>query len=213
MPGSETLAALRELVRARFPSGARAPGGVVPTGIAAADEPAGGGLPRGALSELVCAAPSCGSQLFLGRMLEAARERGGRAGLIDASDQFDPGSWPEEILPGLVWVRCRTAEEAMPAADLLARDANLEWVAIDLRAAGPAALRAIPDSSWYRLQLAAEQTGAALLTLTPRPMVPSARLRLILEHSHGLLAQSQERPELLDLLSIQQSRTRLSATG
>lgn len=213
MSGSERLTALRELVRTRFPSGVRAPAGVVPTGIAAADEPAGGGLPRGALSELVCAAPSCGSQLFLGRMLEAARERGGRAGLIDAADQFDPGSWPEEILPGLVWVRCRTADEAMPAADLLARDANLEWVAIDLRSASPAALRAIPDSSWYRLQFAVEQTGAALLVLSPRPLVPSARLRLLLEHSHHLADLATERPGLLDLLSVQQGRIRLSAAG
>ena len=58
---------------------------------------------------------------------------------------------------------------ALQAADLVARDANLGLVMLDLRRAPDADLRRIPGPQWYRLQRAVEPTDLALVVETPRP--------------------------------------------
>jgi hypothetical protein len=210
-PLPSTLSALRELLQERFPQAARPPGRHLTTGIAGVDEH--GGLPRAALTELVCSAPSCGSQLFFGQVLQQARERGGRVGLIDAANQFDPAGWPETSLEPLVWVRCLNSESALPAAELFARDANLELVVLDLRRAAPHQVRRIPAAAWYRLQRAVEQSDLAFLAITPVAVVPSAQLRLALPRSHHLADQSAERSGLAQTLTVTLQRQRLAAAG
>ena len=202
--------ALRQLLRERFPQSIRAPGEGLATGLAELDERTGG-LPRSALTELTCAAPSCGSQLFVGQMLLAVRQQNARAALIDSADEFDPSSWPADVLAHLVWVRCRTTEQAIAAADLFARDANLDFVALDLRHATHSELRRIPSRTWYRLQRAVENTAQALLVLTPSPVVPSAQLRLQLDRSHGLRDHGNERNSITAPLAFSVQRQRLSS--
>ena len=209
---STTLAALRGLLAERFPQAARAAGSVLPTGITAIDEHARG-LPRAALTELVCGVPSGGSQLLLGQLLHLTRQRGGRVGLIDGGDSFDPASWPAESLEHLTWVRCHATSEVIPVADLFARDANFELVVIDLRRAAKAELRRIPATSWYRLQRAVEQTDLALLVITPIAVVPSAQLRLGLGRSHHLRDQGEPREALVSALPAKLQRQRLVAAG
>src|SRR5512145_954298 len=121
------LTALRHLLAERFPTVPRTTGRVLGTGIPAIDE-ATGGLPLGALTELVCAAPSCGGHLLFGQLLAATRATRTRVALIDSTDSFDPASFAEDLLPHLVWVRCAGTAMALSAADLLARDANLGLV-------------------------------------------------------------------------------------
>jgi hypothetical protein len=179
---------------ARFPTAERAAPDALATGIPAVD--AAGGLPRPGLTELVCSAPSCGSQLFLGQLLQVTRHQSLRVALVDRGDAFDPGSWPAFLLEHLVWVRAHNASEALSAADLLARDANLALVMLDLRHTPFAELRRITSPSWYRLQRAVEPGLLAGLILTPFSLVPSVRLRLELGESHSLAAQNQPRPEL-----------------
>ena len=62
--------------------------------------------------------------------------------------------------------------------DLLARDANLGLVVLDLRHAPEAELRRIPNRQWYLLQRAVEATDLALVIITPRILVSWAQLRL-----------------------------------
>lgn len=195
MSSSASLPALRQLLLERFPSAARSCGTALATGLPAIDENTGG-LPRPGLTEVVCAAPSCGSQLFLGQILHHTRTQALRVALVDADDAFDPGSWPGFLLEHLVWVRAKNAAEAMAAADLLTRDANLSLVVLDLRHAAPADLRRIPSTQWYRLQRAIEPATLACLVFTPVAVVPCAQLRLELSRSHGLGTQSAERPRL-----------------
>ena len=195
MSSSSSIPALRQLLHERFPSAARSFGTALSTGILAIDEVTGG-LPRPGLTEVVCAAPSCGSQLFLGQVLQSTRAQALRVALVDEGDIFDSGSWPASLLEHLVWVRAHRTAEAMAAADLLARDANLSLVVLDLRHASPADLRRIPSTQWYRLQRAIEPATLACLVFTPTFIVPCAQLRLELSRSHGLSAQSRERPRL-----------------
>eukprot|EP01035_Chromulina_nebulosa_P066641 gene66641-91251_t len=182
-PAADKLTALRQLLAERFPAAARPPGRTLRTAIPAIDEITSGGLPLGAITEIVCAAPSCGSQLLLTQLLAVTRLTRTRAGLIDATDAFDPDSHPSDLLAHLVWVRCPAAASttalALQAADLLARDANLGLVLLDLRHASTADLGRIPGPHWYRFQRAIETTDLALVVFTPSPSVPSAQIRLV----------------------------------
>src|SRR6185312_8556827 len=91
------LLQLRQLLADRFPTIARPATGLLPTGVPAIDE-AVGGLPRRGLTELVCTAPSTGSELFIAQLLKLTRPQAARVALIDATDNFDPSSIPAEEL-------------------------------------------------------------------------------------------------------------------
>jgi hypothetical protein len=139
---------------------------VLPTGVAAIDDVAGGGLPVGGITEVVALAPSAGGQLLISSLLAATRARRMRAALVDALDAFDPQSHEPSLLQHLVWVRCRTLDEAMHAADILVRDANFALVMVDLRGIEWRALRRVPATTWYRLQRALERTDMAMVVFT-----------------------------------------------
>jgi len=209
--GGSSAATLRQLLAQRFPSAMRVPEAALPTGIPTIDG-AAGGLPKSGLTEVVCSAPSCGSQLFLGQLLHVTREQSLRVALIDRHDAFDPDSWPPHLLEHLVWVRARSAHEALNAADLLARDANLGLLVLDLRHAPLAELRRISSPTWYRLQRAIEPSLMTGVILTPFALVPSVRLRLELATSHALSAQNQPRPELARSLAPELIRQRMQGT-
>ena len=209
-PSSRSLPALRQLLRERFPTAIHSAAEPLRTGLPAIDE-ATGGLPRPALTEVVAAAPSAGSQLLLGSLLASTRAAALRLALVDADDAFDPDSWEPDLLEHLLWVRARGAPQALAATDLLVRDANLGVVALDLRHTPLAALRRIPSTAWYRLQRAIESTNLAVLVLTPVALVPSARVRFELATTHSLPALSRERPQLTAALSPDLRRQRTGA--
>jgi len=203
----EKLAALRHLLAGRFPAVPRHAGRVLATDIPALDS-ARGGLPLGTVTELVASGPSSGGHLVLAQLLAITRNQRQRVALVDATNCFDPESLPEDDLVHLVWVRCQTIHQAVQATDLLARDANLGLVCLDLRYASATELRRIPGSHWYRLQRAAEPADLALLVLTPRACVPSAELRLVLDYRHAFDALEEERPTLLPRINATLERQR-----
>jgi hypothetical protein len=206
------LADLRQMLAARFPQAERPAGGVLPTGIPSVDDSAGG-LPRHALTELIRPAASCGGHLFLSQLLAATRALPARVALIDAADQFDPGSLTAADLEHLVWIRCRAPADALPVADLLAREANLDLVALDLSGVSIGQLRRIPATTWYRLQRAVEQTDLAFLVITPAVLVPSAQLRLQLGPPHPFASRDLDRPHLVVDLEVSRQRQRLAASA
>jgi hypothetical protein len=212
MPAApETLAKLRRQLAERYPTAPRAAARALRTGLAAVDD-AAGGLPLGAVTEIVCAAPSCGSHLLLGQLLAATRATCTRVALVDATDSFDPSSFPVDLFVHLVWVRC-TPATALAATDLLTRDANLGLVVLDLRDLAERELRRTPASFWYRLQRAVEPADLALVVITPRASVPSAQLRFVLNSSHTVAALESERPALSATLAPALQRQRLFASA
>jgi hypothetical protein len=208
----EKLAKLRHLLAERFPTVSRTAGRVLPTGIPALDN-ATGGLPLAAVTEIVCAAPSCGGHLLLQQLLTVTRRARQRVALIDSTDSFDPSSCPADLLAHLIWVRCTNTTTALQAADLLARDANLGLVVLDLRRAPAADLRRIAGPQWYRLQRAVKPTDLALVVETPRASVPSAQVRFALTASHSFPALDRERPALAVELTPELNRQRLAAAA
>lgn len=204
----DKLHALRELLAQRFPQATPlARSRCLPTGIPAIDE-ATGGLPIGAITEVVCSAPSCGGMLLQARVLEMCRAQQRRVALIDGTDSFDPQSFTQDALAHLVWVRCHTFKEVMQAADLIARDANFGLVLIDVRRQAERELRQEPPTAWYRLQRAAEQNELPLLVETPRALVPSALLRFVLSQSYRLVDLESPRTRLAEALPIELNRQR-----
>src|SRR4051812_11471572 len=114
---------LRQLLAERFPQirllselQTGSAGASYPTGFPQIDDLLEGGLPKGALTELVRDDKKAGSALVLSTILREARQQW--VGLIDGCDSFDPASL--DFKPSrLLWVRCREASAALKAADLL----------------------------------------------------------------------------------------------
>lgn len=211
MPASASIARLRQQLAARFPTAQRAPGRVLATGIPTIDDSTGGGLPLSAITEIASRASSCGGHLLLQQLLAIARKERRRIALVDSTDNFDPGSCPPDWLTHLLWVRLTNTTSALQAADLLARDANLGLVVLDLRLTPEADLRRIPAPQWYRLQRAIELTDSALIAFTPRPSIPSAQLRLELCQSFPPAVFNHERPALIASLAPVVQRQRVHA--
>lgn len=204
----EKLAALRHLLAKRFPTVSRPAARVRPTGLPGVDT-ATGGFPLGAITEIVCAAPSCGGHLLLQQLLALTRRDRQRVALIDSTDSFDPGSYPGDLLVHLLWVRCTSTILALQAADLITRDANLGLVMLDLRRAPESDLRRIPGPQWYRLQRAVEPTDLTLVIATPRASVPSAQVRFEFSVSHPASALDHERTLVATELAPSLQRQRL----
>jgi hypothetical protein len=166
---------LRQVLAQRFPPQKIAsPAVLAATGLPGLDQILGGGLLRGAITQLIAPQPSTGSTLFLQELIHALRQQAQLVALIDGADCFEPVSATDHLL----WVRCRYALEAVKAADLLLRDGNIPVTILDLKQNRGAELRKIPGQTWYRLQRVAEETQTTLLLLTRHPLASSAAINL-----------------------------------
>lgn len=201
---------LRELLREKFPGvrlTAERPDdksvAVWPTGLPQIDEPFQGGLPKGGITELICADRTSGSALLLAATLRRASEANQIIVLIDGQDSFDPAAFPNETLRHLLWVRCRDAEQALKAADFVLRDANLPFAVLDLGLNPPAQLRKVAATTWYRFQRIVEQTSTTLLVITPQKLVSGADARLVLRNRFGFESLDQSEEELLKQLRFE----------
>jgi hypothetical protein len=129
---------------------------VAATGIAAIDAQLEGGLPVGAISELIGPASSGRTSLTLAFL--ARRTAEGRAcAWIDASDTLDPESAAASgvLLPQLLWVRCCTA----PALTAVPASAPAPAQTEKTRAAG---IFSSPRRHWTHLDQALRATDLLL---------------------------------------------------
>ena len=177
---------LRKLLAERFPHAPATAATHLVTGLFFLDESTNGGLPRGAITELICPRTSAGSASLTHTLVHAAHRDNYFLALIDGRDSFDPCGLDNASLRHLCWVRCSKASEVIKAGDLLLRDGNFPLVIMDLVLNAPEELRKIPQTNWYRLQRLVELASAACLVLTRYAMVASAQLKLVLENSWNL---------------------------
>ena len=177
---------LRKLLAERFPHAPATTATHLVTGLFFLDESTNGGLPRGAITELICPKISAGSASLIHTLVHAAHRDNYFLALIDGRDSFDPCGLENVSLRHLLWVRCSKASEVIKAGDLLLRDGNFPLVILDLVLNAPEELRKIPQTNWYRLQRLVELAPAACLVLTRYAMVASAQLKLVLENSWNL---------------------------
>jgi hypothetical protein len=208
MAASAKIIDLRNLLAERFPHPSCTTARRLITGLPFLEEPIRGGLPRGAITELISPGTNAGSALLIRTLLHCAYRDNYFLALIDGRDSFDPCGLNNVWLQHLLWVRCSKASEGVRAADLLLRDGNFPLVIIDLVLNGPDELRKIPQTNWYRLQRLVEMVPTACLVLTRYEIVSSAQLKLVLDNSWDI--QTFETEDALSGLRIVVKRSHLS---
>jgi hypothetical protein len=210
MARSEKIIDLRNLMAMRFP---QAPmpvvGKYLVTGLDSFDQSIGGGLPKGAITELISSRGSAGSASLIHAFIHGAYRDQYFVALIDGRTSFDPSALSNSILHQLLWVRCMKALEGVKAADLLLRDGNFPLVILDLILNAPQELRKIPQTTWYRLQRLVESMSTACLVFTRYEMVSSAQLKVVLENSWNL--ESLEKPNAISQLRVVVKRSHLKS--
>jgi hypothetical protein len=208
MAASAKIIDLRNLLAERFPHPSCTTARRLITGLPFLEEPIRGGLPRGAITELISPRTNAGSALLIRALVHCAYRDNYFLALIDGRDSFDPCGLNNLWLQHLLWVRCSKASEGVRAADLLLRDGNFPLVIIDLVLNGPDELRKIPQTNWYRLQRLVEMVPTACLVLTRYEIVSSAQLKLVLDNSWDI--QTFETEDALSGLRIVVKRSHLS---
>ena len=184
------------------------------TGLSFLDQAIGGGLPKGAITELISPRITAGSASLVHMLLQAAHRNRYFLALIDGRDSFDPSASDglgNSCLHHLLWVRCTQALDAIKAADLLLRDGNFPLVIVDLVLNPPADLGKIPQTSWYRLQRLVELAPTACLVMTRQGTVSSAQLKIVLENSWTL--ETFEDESAISRLQIRVQRSQLHRQG
>ncbi len=145
------------------------------TGVPALDGPLAGGWPQGKVAEL-CGSLSAGRTSVAMATAAVATARGELVAWLDAPNAFDPASASAAgvDLGRVLWVRPRTVEEAVRAAELLLELCGFTVVVLDVTAvAAPARRRESERKGALRLRLAraVERAGAVALVLAERPWV------------------------------------------
>jgi recombination protein RecA len=135
------------------------------TGIPEIDALAGG-FPRGALTE-ICGPPCSGRTTVLLSALASRTAETEVCALIDARDSFDPRSAEAAgvELQQLLWVRCRSLDQSLRAADLVIQGGGFGFIALDLSDVAPETVRHVPLNAWFRFRRAVEDTSTVLLVL------------------------------------------------
>ncbi|MDB6025804.1 MAG: hypothetical protein JWM68_2027 [Verrucomicrobiales bacterium] len=180
-----------------------------PTGLQQIDHLLEGGLNKSAITEIVGEKNGSGGALVISWLLRKAAAENQIFALVDGQDSFDPTGFDQKTLTRLLWIRCKTADQALKATDLVLRDRNLPLLILDLQLNPSTQLRKIPSSIWYRLQRIVEATSTIFVVFTPHAMVGCAQSRLNLQSHFALNALEKNQSELLGKLKVELTQHRL----
>ncbi len=161
---------------------------VLSSGIAQVDSFTGGGLPRGAITEIFGSASS-GRTSFMLSNLAYATSHDEVCALVDTSNAFDPDSATQAgiNLERLLWIRCaNNLEHAFKATDLLLQGGGFGMVVLDLGDVAAKDAKRIISSWWYRFRRILESTPTVLITIAEESCAKScASLALELKQAGG----------------------------
>lgn len=190
MPEASNIVDLRKLLAERFGAAVRLRKAIlpeaIPTGIPALDSLLEGGWPKGGVSELVGHGVGSGIVQVLHAWIRQTAQEGQFLAVVDAGDSLDVDALEPQVLARILWVRARSADEALRAADLLLRDRNFPRVVIDLKTCPTQALARISGSLWHRFRRLTEHHGTTAVVLTPSPLVSGATCRVQVSVDPGL---------------------------
>lgn len=146
----------------------------VPSGIPTLDMSIGG-LPRGAIVEIL-GAPSSGRTSLTLTILATLIQHDEVCALVDGTDAFDPesGAAAGMDMRRLLWVRCRNLDQVLRSTDLLLQGGGFGAVALDLSDLPQNAVRGVPLAVWFRFQRVLENTPTVLLLIGRESMAKSA---------------------------------------
>jgi recombination protein RecA len=167
----------------------RAPADFLSSGIAEIDALTGGGLPRGAITEIVGAASS-GRASLLSATLADAMTRSETCALVDTSDSFDPASAGQAGVDfnSLLWVRCgNSMERAFKATDVLLQSGGFGFVALNFADIEANYARRIISSWWFRFRRAIENTPTTFMVISPVACVRSCASVILKMKNHSAI--------------------------
>lgn len=144
------------------------------TGIASFDA-VHGGLPRGAISEVVGPASS-GRTSFMLSALSHATNHDEICALIDTNNVFDPcvSTHAGTNLDRLLWIRANhNLEHAFKATDLLLQAGGFGLVFLDLGDVAGQSAKRIISSWWFRFRRTLEATPTVLMVIAEQSCVGS----------------------------------------
>jgi hypothetical protein len=201
---SPKIIELRRVLAERFPP-QTVSSFCTPTGWNWFDSALGGGLPKGAITQLVVPKISSGSAIVLQEIIDARCREMQPTALVDAKDCFDlPVTYPH-----LLWARCTNAMQAIKATDLLLRDGNLPFIILDLKQSTAGELRKIPATTWYRFQRCSEESKCSLFVITSHPIISSSQITIKMTHQLIIDDLSTELIRITDQISLQISRRKI----
>lgn len=176
----------------------------VSIGVPNLDALLNGGLPVGAISEIVGAQSTGRTSLTLAFLAKQTQEEKVCA-WVDVDDALDPESAAASgvELPLLLWFRCRDTDmrvegkpwsrldQALKAMDLLLQTAGFGAIVLDLGDTAAEYARRIPLATWFRFRQAASRSRTCVLVLGLDSYVQSAA-EVVLECSPGPEATASE---------------------
>jgi len=163
-----------------------------PSGISAIDSMTGG-LPAGAITEIV-GAHSSGRTSFMLSALRAASSQNDLCALIDTSDSLDISSATKAgiVLRNLLWVRCSSdVDRAFKATELLLRSGLFGLVVLDLCRISLKS-DGIQQGTWIRLRRSIENTKIRFMVIGQQSMAKSLA---------GLVLQMQKKEQIFSSTS------------
>jgi len=205
MSVSPKIIELRKILAERYPQQTGTRSLCIPTGWSPLDSLLGGGLPKGAIVQLLIPNISSGGAIVLHEIIEAMHDISQYVALIDSKDCFEPAA---DHHPLLLWIRCNNVLQALKATDLILRDGNLSLVILDFKENLDKELRKIPRSAWYRFQRIIEEKRNTLLTITRHPIVNSAQITISTMHRLSMDDLSTQRTDLIKFISLEMIRLR-----
>jgi len=199
MPPSSKIIELRKILAERYPQQAGIHAQCTSTGWSPLDSLLGGGLPKGAITQLLIPNISSGGAIVLHEIIGAMHQASRHVVLVDGNDCFEPFA----DYPLLLWIRCHNAAQALKATDLILRDGNVPLTILDFKQNPDGELRKIPGPTWYRFQRITEESGTSLLTITRHPIARSAQVTLSMTHQLSIDDLSSQRQEIAKFISLQ----------
>lgn len=190
------------------------PAEIISTGLPQIDSFTGGGLPRGAITEIFGSASS-GRTSFMLSVLAHATNHEEVCALVDTDNLFAPQSAAQTAInfDRLLWIRCASnLEHAFKATDLLLQAGGFGVVGLDLGDVPAKSAKRIISSWWYRFRRTLEATPTALVVIAEESCVGS-RSALALELKMENVLWSPANPEAKQRpveVSRKSSVTRLS---
>ena len=206
MAVSPKIIELRKILAERYPRQTGTSCLSVPTGWSPLDSLLGGGLPKGAITQLLIPNISSGGAIVLHEIIETMHHTSQYVALIDSKDCFEPAA---DDHPLLLWIRCHNVLQALKATDLILRDGNLSLVILDFKENLDKELKRIPASAWYRFQRIIEENRNTLLTITRHPIVNNAQITISTIHRLCIDDLSTQRTDLIKFISLEISRSRI----
>jgi hypothetical protein len=152
------------------------------TGVAAVDACLRNGMPRGQLSELT-GPRSAGCTSLLLQTMATATQRGELVALVDTFDRLDVASMAAAgaDLGRVLWIRGQASgppewalDRGFKALNLVLQAGGFGLVAIDLADVPVRMLRAVPFTTWLRVQRAVEGRDTACVLVASEPIARSA---------------------------------------